>query len=588
MQNGQKNMLKMISLTLLISISFTSCNPPTEIVRSPSAVEGQATGWKHEKFNNTSCVECHEIHRPAGISPSQPHGEGADCLNCHSPLTNSFGVKSWTNVTSFNHNPMPLSCIECHSDKRPTTIPHQMGQAGGGTADCVTCHSYPDWKATAYDHSDKPTSCKECHGTGINDHRPEPKLEHPSANYNQLDCVSCHTYSGQNAWADLKFDHNTHSPAPTSCMNCHETKRPAEHKTTPTVVGMETGDCILCHGSTNNWGDNITAFDHDVQKPTSCVACHRSATNDDRPEPKNEHPSKVGNYNTLDCASCHSYASTPTSPKAWNKTIFNPATHMPSPTSCTQCHKNGTVDSRPVTLTHNLGPRKNLDCAECHTFDSIKKWKDFTTFTHAKVTNVSCETCHNASTPSLTYKNTTHVQTTLACSTCHTSTAWKPASFKHDPSYTDCMSCHNGTTATGKKVGHIATNSQCSTCHSQTGWKPASSGKPANHFITTLPNSQDCQHCHAANTWTITNFTTNFQHSSAGGYPGDHNAQTAPKTNCTKCHETNSDVVKYENSTYKGTCASCHAAEGIRRHGSISNKLDCARCLDHNVSAREW
>jgi hypothetical protein len=98
--------------------------------------------------------------------------------------------------------------------------------------------------------------------------------------------------------------------------------------------------------------------------------------------------------------------------------------------------------------------------------------------------------------------------------------AWLPARVDHTTITGNCVSCHNGTSATGK---------------------------PGNHFVTTI----DCASCH-----TVTAFTParNYLHTGAG-YPGTH----AQQLGCTDCHTSNAQTVPYRFPNYVPNCASCHA-----------------------------
>ena len=81
------------------------------------------------------------------------------------------------------------------------------------------------------------------------------------------------------------------------------------------------------------------------------------------------------------------------------------------------------------------------------------------------------------------------------CENCHKSTTtWTGAKVDHSTFTvaTNCASCHNGTSATGKSATHIpvgATN--CIACHNTTAFKPST----WNH--TQLPVTAQCATCHS-------------------------------------------------------------------------------------------
>lgn len=562
--------MKTIFILLFILLLVAGCKPADFKLSSPTASSSSATAnFNHNLFLSASCMQCHESKRPV-TSPT--HGNGADCISCHTASTNIVGVRSWLNLTSFNHSPMPTSCISCHENKRPLTIaPHMSGQ-WGEKQDCATCHTYPSWKPAKFDHIKPLTSCIECHRTPTKDDRPLPKTSHPSAVYNQIDCIQCHTNSNNSKkWADLIFNHRTHTPAPTSCMNCHDSIRPLTHTIAPKIAGMEKADCKSCHTSTTDW-KQISAFDHETVKPNSCMGCHSTNI----PSTQTLHPTVVGNYYKIDCVKCHTYDKS-TSARSWTKITFNYTTHSPSPVSCIECHK--TINnSLPASGSHLTASRSTKDCATCHKFDSIRLWTNFTPFNHIAIdTTERCDTCHISSVKTLTSKPTTHIATTLDCKSCHSSTAWKPASFSHSASDTNCMSCHNGTAATGKTLTHVKTIAQCSTCHTQTAWKPATyvhttsdtncischdgttaSARATGHILPFA--NQQCSTCHTQTAFKPYKFLTTYKHSAAGGLAPQGTKYHTKQSSCTMCHSTTTDNVMYTGTipTTSNKCTGCH------------------------------
>ena len=544
-----KEMRSLYVLTIFLLL-FTGCKPSDFKLSSPtSSMSGGAkVNFNHNMFLGASCIQCHENKRPKA---SPPHGNGADCLTCHTAALNSSGVRSWLNVTNFNHSPMPVSCISCHESKRPRNIsPHSTGQLGE-KQDCVSCHSFPNWKPASFNHVVPLTSCIECHRTNTKDDRPLPKASHPSAVYNQIDCIQCHTNSNNSKkWADVIFNHRTHTPAPTSCMNCHEIIRPLSHTLSPRISGMDKADCKSCHTSSADW-KQVAAFDHENMKPTSCIGCHSTST----PANQTGHPSIIGNYNKIDCFQCHTYDKS-TSARSWSKITFNYSSHSPTPTSCLECHKN-VNNSMPISGTHLSGSRSSNDCATCHKFDSIKLWTNFSGFNHIVIgTGERCDSCHNSSTKTLKSKPTTHIVTTLDCKSCHSSSAWKPASFAHSSGDTNCISCHNGTNATGRPVGHnlSLSNHQCSSCHSQASF-------------------------------TAVAFDTNYKHSATGALPPKGTSYHKSQSSCTTCHSSTSDNVSFSNSTLTPKCAGCHTSNYVpSKHSNktISTNANCLSCHSYS------
>ena len=592
--------MKKLVITIFSLLLFIGCKSDDFKISSPTVptfgTSNSKVNFDHSKFLSVNCSQCHIGRRPA----SDPvHGGGDDCITCHTAEFNSAGVRSWANVTHFNHTPKPASCLSCHDSKRPTSLePHQAGQLGGDKQECASCHNYPSWKPANFDHAKATlTSCVQCHRTATKDDRPVPQNMHPSDVYNQIDCVHCHSNStNTNSWRDTTFDHMTHSPAPTSCIQCHDVARPVSHTVSPKIQGMANADCKSCHNSTSDW-KQVTAFDHETAQPTSCIGCHST----DTPANQVAHPTATGNYSKIDCIKCHTYDKS-TSPRSWAKLTFNQHTHAPSPVSCLQCHK-VINNSLPKSGTHMSASRANNDCSTCHVFNQTKVWTDFTPFNHVVVeANERCDTCHNANTPSLKSKPVTHIATNLDCKSCHTNTAWLPASFSHAVTDTNCMSCHDGVSAKGKTVNHVATTLQCSSCHTQAGWKPAgykhsvndtncvschngSNGRarPANHNLNL--NNHQCSTCHTQTTFTPESLMTNYKHSSSGALPPKGTSYHKSQSSCTKCHSGTTDNVIFKNTTYAPTCAGCHSDKySTSKHGgkSLSTNKNCLSCHSYN------
>lgn len=546
--------MKILILYFTLFISLISCKGGDFSLSAPKATTsgGSNVNFNHANFYKSSCVQCHESKRPI---TTPPHGNGGDCISCHTAVPNSFGVRSWVNVTNFSHSPAPTSCMNCHENKRPLTKEPHMNNQWGAKEDCLSCHSFPSWKPAKFDHAKQLSSCIECHRSATKDDRPLPKTSHPADFYNQIDCIQCHTNSTNNKkWTDVIFNHKTHSPAPTSCMNCHEIKRPLSHTVNPRVSGMDKGDCKSCHTNTSDWKQSV-AFNHETAKPTSCIGCHATSIPANQPS----HPSPVGNYSKIDCIQCHTYDQT-TSARSWKKLVFNHFTHSPTPTSCLECHKN-INDSRPKTNTHLTGSRSTKDCATCHKYDGVLLWTNFSNFNHiATDATERCDSCHNSTNKSLTAKPTNHIATTMDCKSCHTSNAWKPASYTHAPTDTNCISCHNGTNASARPTTHTLTfsNQQCSTCHNQTAFTPKV-------------------------------FNTAYKHSSAGGMPPKGTSYHKSQSTCTKCHSTTTDSVIYNdtvaNSKLMPRCAGCHTSDYVpSKHGNktISTNANCLQCHSYN------
>jgi hypothetical protein len=131
--------------------------------------------------------------------------------------------------------------------------------------------------------------------------------------------------------------------------------------------------------------------------------------------------------------------------------------------------------------------------------------------------SLNCSQCHDSIHG--TGKPANHVQTPLACNTCHSTMAWMPVIFRHSGITGSCQSCHNGAGASGKPLAHMSSSLDCSACHNNT------------------------------NSWT----PVVYRHSSPR-YPGEHRVELT----CTQCHTGNSDRIPWPSPANQPACAACH------------------------------
>jgi hypothetical protein len=225
------------------------------------------------------------------------------------------------------------------------------------------------------------------------------------------------------------------------------------------AIGANTADgtmaCASCHQS------DAPSF-----RQFECVKCHNhEQANTDRLHTG----MKDYVYASPQCLSCHPSGS---------KVAFN---HTGITSGCAQCHDQGKPNAAlPVPgFTH---PETNgLDCSSCH---KTNAWKP-ATFDHTGITN-GCAKCHDVggTYPALPVPGFTHPPTNgLDCSSCHKTTAWKPATFDHTGITSGCAKCHDvgGTYPALPVPGftHPPMNgADCSNCHNTTDWKTAA-GAPA-------------------------------------------------------------------------------------------------------------
>jgi len=256
----------------------------------------------------------------------------------------------------------------------------------------------------------------------------------------------CHTTL---AWQPSSFDHNqtrfqlTGAHQAVVCDDCH---RDGQFAGTPM-------DCFSCHQT-------------DFQQVTD--------------------PNHVAGNFPQDCLSCHTVA-------AWTPATFDHSltrfqlTGAHQAVVCEQCHINGQFTGTPmdcfschqndfqqVTDPNHVAGNFSHDCLTCH---STNAWQP-ATFDHSKsrfpllgahqavpcaqchVNNVytgtpqDCFSCHQDDFQRPTDPNHLTLNFSQDCTTCHTMTAWTPATFDHDAQY---FPIYSG--------AHKGKWQNCSTCH---------------------------------------------------------------------------------------------------------------------------
>ena len=406
----------------------------------------------------------------------------ADCQQCH------------TDYQDLNFQVLSIDCYSCHqNDYASTNSPNHI--TAGFSTSCEDCHDITSmvWSATNFNHDffalkgGHNIECSACHGEGGNfgglstecyschetDYKATTDPDHQAANF-PTTCESCHTING---WSPANFDHNN-------------TQFP--------LTGAHLSlDCFSCHEQDYN-----RAEDHLSQNyPHECQMCHNTSTWDDA---NFDHSTTgfqlTGAHQTVDCSSCHQngFAGTPTACESCHLSNYNATTNpnhqaIGITTDCQTCHTTN-PGWQPATFPiHNnyyelIGAHANIanDCASCHNGDYNN-------------TPNECYGCHAED-----YNNTTDPNHQAAgfgtdCVSCHSQTAWQPATFDHDPQFFPIYS--------GK---HNGTWSACSDCHTQ----------PNDYSIFS------CITCHEHN-----QTDTDDQHQGVQGYIYESNA-------CYSCHPT--------------------------------------------------
>ena len=510
------------------------------------------------------------------------------CTTCHFQMAGAF---TQTHVLDFG-----VDCLSCHDGAE--TYGHNFDHArvafpltGKHTqASCAQCHvntrSLADLKATSQD-------CNSCHS---NHDIHQGRIG--------TDCGSCHTPEG---WTPAKYDHSLSSfkligqHASTACGNCHVhhilqgtlTDCYSCHTLKDIHKGSEGFDCSGCHDP-SAWKPAI--YDHGLSifkltgkhAVVQCDVCHAN---------------NVLKGTPTDCYSCHQLKDT----------------HLGSlGTDCGSCHS--TNSWKPSTYNHNLssfkltGQHITVACVNCHINGLFKG------------TPADCYSCHAT-------KDAHNGQFGTGCVSCHSTNAWKPATFDHNLSTfkltgkhvnVACASCHINGVFKGTPIdcyschapqdphaGQFGTG--CVSCHSTSGWKPASFNHNLSSFqLTGQHVNVSCSSCHINGVYKSTPTNCYACHASNDAHGGQYG------TSCGSCHSTsgwkpasfNHNLSSFQltgqhvnvscsschvNGLYKGTptnCYACHASNDA--HGGQYG-TSCGSChstsgwkpasFNHNLSS---
>jgi hypothetical protein len=581
---------------------------------------------KDLKFNGTSnrCASCHtDVHKSE---------LGSNCIRCHTtkswkipdmiqkhqstrfPLLGKHGTLDCqdchTGVASNEYRGTPTACIGCHRpDFANSTNPNHV--AAGFSTNCAECHSVTAfaWDA-GFDHNtltrfplsgahkavpcgschpsatsfkSTPTDCYPCHRTQF---ASSTDPNHVAGGF-PTDCKTCHTTT---VWRPSTFTHdntrfpltgahravacnnchtsNQYSTLSTNCIDCHRSDFAATTNPNHQAGGFPQ-NCTMCHTMTS-W--QPASFDHSTTKfpltgfhaTVQCQACHVN-----------------NNYQITysNCYQCHSSDYTGTTNPNHQTSGFS--------TNCVQCHS--TTSWNGASFDHNTtkfvltGKHASLQCQSCHANNNYA------------IVYTNCYQCHNSDFTGATNPNHAAGKFSQNCQTCHSTTAWQPATFDHSTTnfpltgvhttmacqlchvndnyrlvYSNCYQCHSSNFMGAANPSHVAGNfsHNCQTCHSTTAWQPAT----FDHSTTKLPltgahTTTPCQSCHTNGNYQLVytgcyschisdyNGTTNPNHASAG-FP----------TTCETCHTTTVWTGATFNHTWfptshgnaNGVCSTCH------------------------------
>jgi hypothetical protein len=502
---------------------------------------------------STNCLQCHLVN-------AATWGGGFDHQMTAFPLTGAHRAVQCSQCHTNNaFKSTPQDCYTCHvSNFNAVQNPNHL--AGKYSHQCLTCHNTNVWTPSTFNHATTvfplvgahlAVPCASCHVNNvyaglhqncIDCHRTDfngaANPNHVAGNFSTI-CMTCHSMI---AWNPATFDHSTtkfpltgkHSTLP--CQNCHINgnyqlvylncyqchQNDFTQAANPNhVSGNFSHVCETCH-STTSWSS--ATFDHSTTRfiltgahiATPCASCHVN-----------------NNYQLsyTNCYMCHQADfQKPTNP---NHVSGNFAQ------KCDQCHT--TTVWTPSTFNHAntpfplVGAHQAVPCTSCH------------------VNNVyaglhqNCIDCHQTNFNTATNPNHVAGNFSTTCTTCHSMTAWSPASFDHSTTKLPLTGAH--------------TSVQCQTCHTNGNYQLVYTNCYQCHAAdftgatTPVPHtgfSTDCSACHTTNPgWT----PSTYNHTNAvPRFPQDNRHRSAA---CTKCHQnvTNYTIACCQSSGCHNTCA---------------------------------
>jgi hypothetical protein len=326
-------------------------------------------------------------------------------------------------------------------------------------------------------------------------------------------CVECHA----DVAAQLKDPSTLHGSQMTKnpamqCRSCH----PEHHGAHAPLTDLSKAD--IQH---DVFGYSLNA--HQIQTDGSPFAC------------KTCHVNGYAKFDQTECITCHQQID-----------LQFMQSHLQAYSeNCLACHDG--IDTYGHNFDHSTvafpltGKHVSLECPACHS--NARSIADM------KATPQDCAACHAKDDP---HKG----QFGTGCDSCHTTTAWLPATFDHSKSGFPLTGAHTSLACSQCHINNVFTNldTNCVSCHAK---DDAHNGQ----FGT------DCGACHTTTAW----LPATFDHSKTQ-FPltGAHTA-----LECTKCHVNNNFT------TLDTACASCHADPAF--HLGLFTNLSCDQC--HNTSA---
>ena len=525
-----------------------------------------------------TCSGCHDGIIATGKSTNHLVTT-QECSDCHSTTT-------WINLNpdgTFNHTGITGGCSACHNGTVAIGTSSDPSPAGHPSisAECNACHTTATFATPFPNHSDPkvvvPGTCGQggCHdgrsvmanGVAITGKNSAPNPHPDTGNITQA-CDSCHNTTTFNMGG--VFDHGTLARHPIACKSCHDGLS-ATGVTAGHIPIAPTADCSNCHNTSTFVGGFV---DHTSSTVTSqqCTACHdgtktwsfvdSTGTTVTLPiqgtptTPQvlvNIHAAAAGQS----CGNCHSaggsFANATVDHSGFGTlgNITLPAQYS----GCSECHDGGVATGQ---STGHLATTQ--DCGACH--DPQRSDWFGAGYDHSglsilgNTSTPTCVSCHDGS--AATGQSVTHVPlptTGQDCLVCHDTgfTSFAVPTFDHAAAgiMNNCTSCHDGKAHDGvivikKAAGHIPTSVDCGNCHSDTTNGPGVNGTATSGFTNADPFVNTVHPAYTTGCRTCHNGAYDNATYSARAHPSDsvHTTVDAKGWECNACHSTTGNFLE--------------------------------------------
>lgn len=464
---------------------------PIGNVRSHAEISGQCS-LCHAPFWNTSTM--------------------ADrCVVCHADVSIQFSTSSPLHGQLQQSDPN-LTCRDCHPDHRGPNSP---------LTDLVNIdfqHNSFGYSLSAHQHKTDGSSftCKDCHA---NDY----------SRYDQGICTRCHSQISGNKIKKHVLDFGN------DCLACHDGVETYGHLFNHDNVNFKLSGkhfqvaCAQCHPTARDLSDLQSTS-------TGCVSCHLE---------NDVHLNRLGS----NCESCHTTGGWIPASFDHNLAAFKlVGQHIRTP--CADCHVNHVLQGT------------STDCISCHAQKDV----------HEGRLGTKCDSCHTAD--SWTTATFDHNLSTFKLTGKHIAVPCLSCHVNHvlQDTPTDCFSCHASKDAHSGLYG-----TDCGACHSTIAWKPATFNHSRVGFsLTGAHTSLSCFQCHSRGAFGGLSPACVSCHSTPATHAGI-------STNCSQCHGTSNWSSNFIHSSgCEGNCADHQQATCADCHPNNYSTYTCLKCHGSN------